>query len=87
MVEATEDLTETIGKRPDVLLRLLATAGGTGRRQLVCEAEVTHFESDQRDALLPLLWDYILKNRDSNDRDEQAKTSGKPPSHNLPLIA
>ena len=61
---------DLVGERVDELLRLLQDARGIRRRQLVCEAEVTPFEPHERDALLPILWQYILDKRDSNDRDE-----------------
>lgn len=41
----------------------------------ICEAEFLQFDGNQRARLLPILWDYILSHRDSNDRDELTAVS------------
>ncbi|MCH8042931.1 MAG: hypothetical protein IID44_04355 [Planctomycetes bacterium] len=55
---------------PDQLLDQLANAGTNPPCRLLCEAELTRFVPSQHEALLPLLWRYILNHRNSNDRDE-----------------
>lgn len=37
--------------------------------ELVCEVEVARFDESQKAIVLPSLWDYIQKNKNSNDRD------------------
>jgi hypothetical protein len=53
----------------DELLRQLADAGPNASSGLLCAIELTRFLPPQRQALLPLLWQYILDHRGSNDRD------------------
>ena len=55
---------------PDQLLRQLADAGANPPNNLLCEVELTRFVPSQHETLLPLLWQYILDHRNSNDRDE-----------------
>ena len=54
------------------LLRELADAGSDAPSSLLCEIELLPFDSTQREAVLPLLWQYILDHRDSNDRSRLA---------------
>jgi hypothetical protein len=54
----------------DQLLRQLADAGANPPCGLLCSVELTRFEPSHHEILLPLLWQYILGNRNSNDRDE-----------------
>lgn len=54
-------------------LRARLNAHGTSsekRQQLVFVTELTTFSDEERDALLPVLWQYIQEYRDSNDSDE-----------------
>ena len=55
---------------PDQLLNQLTNAGANPSCSLLCEVELTRFVPSQHEALLPLLWQYILDRRNSNDRDE-----------------
>ena len=52
---------------PDQLLRQMAHAGDNAPCSLLCTIELTRFDPAQRQALLPLLWQYILNHRNSND--------------------
>lgn len=54
----------------DTLVRQLADAGPNASTRLLCVIELARFVPSQREALLPLLWRYILDRRNSNDRDE-----------------
>ena len=54
----------------DELLRQLCDAGADPPSELFCAVELTRFEPSQHEVLLPLLWQYILTHRDSNNRDE-----------------
>lgn len=54
----------------DELLRQLRDAGPNPPCRLLCVVELTRFKPSQHEVLLPLLWQYILAHRDSNDRDE-----------------
>ncbi|HVA50856.1 MAG TPA: hypothetical protein VNH11_31220 [Pirellulales bacterium] len=51
---------------PDDLITRLASLGGDAPARLICVIELTRFDAVQRIRLLPLLWQYILRNRDSN---------------------
>ena len=52
------------------IVRQLTDAGANPSSRLVCTVELTRFDSSQQQVLLPLLWQYILDHRSSNDRDE-----------------
>lgn len=54
----------------DELLRQLSSAGANPPCSLLCEVELTRFDPTQREILLPLLWQYILDHRNSNDRND-----------------
>jgi len=54
----------------DELVRQLADAGPNASSRLLCTIELARFTPPQREVLLPLLWQYILDHRKSNDRDE-----------------
>lgn len=54
----------------DQLLHRLTNAGANPPSSLICQAELTRFEPSRNEVLLPLLWQYILDHRNSNDRDE-----------------
>ncbi|MHB1034155.1 MAG: hypothetical protein ACYC35_04900 [Pirellulales bacterium] len=54
----------------DDLVRQMADAGENASIRLLCAVELTRFTPPQRKTLLPLLWQYILVHRDSNNRDE-----------------
>lgn len=56
--------------RADQLLRLLTNAGANPSSSLLCMVELARFEPSQHQVLLPLLWQYILDHRNSNDRSE-----------------
>lgn len=51
---------------PDELLNELASFGVNAPVHLIYEIELTRFDANQRRRLLPLLWMYILRNRDDN---------------------
>lgn len=55
---------------PALLLSQLAHAGANAPSSLVYEVELARFDAAQRQVLLPLLWQYIVDHRNSNDRDE-----------------
>lgn len=54
----------------DHLLRQLIDAVPNPSSSLICTVELTRFDPSERQALLPLLWQYILDHRNSNNRDE-----------------
>jgi hypothetical protein len=54
----------------DQLLGELTDAGANPPCSLLCTVELTRFDPSQRQALLPLLWQYIFDRRNSNDRDD-----------------
>lgn len=56
------------------LLRQFAEAGKNASSTLVCAVELMRFERTQHEELLPLLWQYILAHRDSNNRNQLAAT-------------
>jgi len=58
----------------DELLRQLSDAGSNPPSKLLCAAEMIRFDASQHEALLPLLWQYILAHRDSNNREELVAT-------------
>jgi len=58
----------------DELLCQLSHAGPNPPYELLCSVELTRFDPSQHEALLPLLWQYILDHRDSNNRDELVAT-------------
>ncbi len=66
-LDATADSAEVA---PDQLLRQLTDTGANPPCSLLCTIELTRFDPSQRQALLPLLWQYILDHRNSNDRDD-----------------
>ena len=52
------------------ILGQLTAAGANMPSSLLCQVELTRFDPTQRKAVLPLLWQYILDHRNSNDRNE-----------------
>jgi len=48
----------------------LTAAGAKTPSSLLCQVELARFNPFQREAVLPLLWQYILDHRNSNDCDE-----------------
>jgi hypothetical protein len=52
------------------LVARLAAAQGSPPAELLCTIEMARFAPQERDGLLPLLWQYIVDHRDSNDRNE-----------------
>ena len=54
----------------DQLLGELTSADANPPCSLLSIIELTHFDPSQCQVLLPLLWQYILDHRNSNDRDE-----------------
>lgn len=52
------------------ILDQLTAAGADTPCSLLCQVELARFDPSQRQVLLPLLWQYILDHRNSNDRDE-----------------
>ena len=55
---------------PDDLLNQLASRGENIPGELILEAELTQFDTQQKLRLLPVLWGYILAHRNSNNSDE-----------------
>ncbi len=55
---------------PAQLLSQLTDAGASPPSSLICELELARFDAAQRQVLLPLLWQFILHHRNSNDRDQ-----------------
>ena len=53
------------------VLARLVTATGRYRAILICTLETLRLSGTDRDRVLPVLWQYILDRRDSNDADEQ----------------
>lgn len=53
----------------DGFLSRIASADSNDLRTLICDAETLHFDSAQRDRISPILWNYIIRNRDSNRTD------------------
>ncbi len=67
----SDDKPDTCLSTSDILARLIDVATSIPERQkLVCEAELIRFTGKDREALLQVLWPYILDHRDSNDRNE-----------------
>jgi hypothetical protein len=54
----------------DQILRQLSNAGANPPSNLLCMLEFTRFDASHHQVLLPLLWQYILDHRNSNDRDD-----------------
>jgi hypothetical protein len=52
------------------LVAQLAAARGNVPARLLCAIELARFTPSERDVLLPLLWQYIVDHRNSNDREE-----------------
>ncbi len=52
------------------ILGQLTAAGANMPCSLLCQVELTRFDPSQREVVLPLLWQYILDHRNSNNRDE-----------------
>jgi hypothetical protein len=66
-VDASADSAEFTA---DQLLQQLDNAGANPSCSLICMIELMRFDRSQNQVLLPLLWQYILGHRNSNDRDE-----------------
>lgn len=65
------DITTDSGElTADQLLRQLNEAGANASCSLLCAIELASFDQSQRQVLLPLLWQYILDHRNSNDPNE-----------------
>jgi hypothetical protein len=58
----------------DELLQELTNAGQNPPTELLCAVELTRFTRAQQDVLLPILWQYILAHRNSNNRDDLIAT-------------
>lgn len=69
--QATDD---TVTLTADELLHQLSISGANVETKLLCAVELALFATAQQEALLPLLWQYILAHRDSNNRDELVAT-------------
>ena len=67
---AHEAALESAAIAPDELLRQFAATGSSAPCSLICEIELTRFDTAHRQVLLPLLWEYILEHRNSNIRQE-----------------
>jgi hypothetical protein len=52
---------------PADVLHALKASGVEASTPLLCAAELMRFSQDQRAELLPLLWEFILRHRDSNN--------------------
>ncbi len=52
------------------ILKQLTVAGAKAPCSLLCQVELMHFDPSQREAVLPLLWQYIIDHRNSKDCDE-----------------
>ncbi len=52
------------------ILQKLVDANNEPPCNLICMVELTRFDHAQNETLLPLLWQYILDHRNSNDRGE-----------------
>ena len=61
---------ETMGAQE--ILDRLPEAEGKELLVLVCEAAMVRFSEDQRERLLPILWDFIVSHRDSTSQTELA---------------
>jgi hypothetical protein len=59
---------------PAQLVLQISAAGNEVPAHLICMAELTEFDGSQKTAILPLLWDYITRHRDSNNREELVAT-------------
>lgn len=70
-LEAAADSAELTS---DVLLHELTNAGPNSSTDLLCAVELTRFKRTQQEVLLPILWQYILAHRDSNNRDDLVAT-------------
>jgi hypothetical protein len=57
---------------PAELLSQLASSGADVPVGLICEIELARFDAAERQNLLPLLWQYILRRRDSNSPETLA---------------
>lgn len=62
--------TDSGNASPDDLLQQLTNAGANPSSSLICLVELTRFDPSKYEILLPLLWQYVLAHRDSNNRDE-----------------
>jgi hypothetical protein len=62
-------------RSPALLLTQIADGGADVACNLICEAELTRFDPAQRQVLMPLLWQYVLGHRNSNNRDELVATA------------
>ena len=65
-----EAITHPSALKADQLLRQLTDTGTNASRSLLCIIELTRFLPSQHQVLLPLLWQYIIEHRNSNDREE-----------------
>jgi hypothetical protein len=65
-----EPTSHSVDFTADQLIRQLAEAGPDDNTSLLCAIELAHFVPSQHQVLLPLLWQYIVDHRNSNDRDE-----------------
>ena len=57
---------------PAELVSQLASSGADVPVGLICEIELARFDAAERQKLLPLLWQYILRRRDSNSPETLA---------------
>jgi hypothetical protein len=68
----TEEATELDQRSAADLLQEFSLAGENAPAHLVFEVEITRFDAEQLNVLLPLLWRYIMRHRNSNLRSELA---------------
>jgi hypothetical protein len=68
--QAAEDRQDSDELTPEQLVLQIDGAGNDVPSRLICLAELAEFDDSQKTALLPLLWEYITKHRDSNNREE-----------------
>jgi hypothetical protein len=52
---------------PERLLAQFAESGVNSSPKLICQMELLEFDEQQHQILMPLLWQYALHNRDSNE--------------------
>lgn len=68
-VSYPDDEVTTESLSPEELINRLAASRPYVPVPLICEIELTRFNVEERQRLLPLLWQYILQHRDDNNLD------------------
>jgi len=71
-IDNTENAASGEAVLPEELVDRLASCESDALAGLICEIELTRFNELDRQRLLPLLWEYILRHRDSNRPDTLA---------------